>query len=90
MLSGEIRKLEQENQRLQAALKTMQVKLKAEERKPRACEYCKYYLQHYVNVDGNYKPTYCGHCVHGRVKKRMKDESCQYFEFGTYSIRNYV
>lgn len=90
MLSNEIRKLESENQSLREALKTMQVNFEKEKQRPRACEYCKYYLQHYVKVDGGYKPTYCGHCVHGRVKKRVKDESCQYFEVGTFSIRNYV
>lgn len=70
MLSAEIRKLENENEALRDTLEMMQKSLaKKEELKPKACEHCKFYMQHYIKVGTVYQKTYCGHCTHGRKKK---------------------
>ncbi len=81
MLSQEIRKMEQENE----ALKEIVEKLKkSEERKnTRACESCRFYYQHYIKLGySTYAKTYCGHCVHGRVREKKPDGLCNYFEPG--------
>lgn len=90
MLSSEVRSLENENYRLKEAIKSMQKKFGEEQIKPKTCEYCKFYIQHYVKVEGRYAPTYCGHCTHGRIKDRKPKDSCKYFELGTYDIKNFV
>ena len=90
MLSSEVRRLEDENCRLREALASMQKKFDGEPLKPKACEYCKFYIQHYVKVGGQYSETYCGHCTHGRVKDRKPKDSCKYFEAGTYDIKHFA
>ena len=82
MLSAEIRKLENENMALKDTLEMMQRSLaKKEELKPKACEHCKFYMQHYVKVGTVYVKTYCGHCTHGRKKERTPSDTCKYYEF---------
>ena len=88
MLSNDVRKVEQENEQLKEALRELSKKLAADQIKPKACEYCKFYAQHYVKVSCNYAKTYCGHCTHGRIKERKPDNTCKYFELGKWEIKN--
>lgn len=90
MLSSDVRQLENENHRLRKALDSMKEKFGEETPKPKACEYCKFYIQHYIKIDGRYSETYCGHCTHGRVKDRKPKDTCKYFELGTYDIKHLV
>lgn len=90
MLSSEVRCLEDENVRLRDVIEKMKVTQKEAEKKPKACEFCGFFLQHYVKTGNSYVPTYCGHCVHGRIKGRKPDDSCQYFELGNYDIKKYI
>ena len=90
MLSVDVRKLEDENKRLKEAIKQMEVKFEEEQLKPKSCEFCKFYIQHYVKVEGKYLMTHCGHCTHGKVKDRKPKDSCEYFELGTYDIKRFV
>lgn len=53
--------------------------------KPRACERCKFYMQHYIKSGKQYAKTNSGHCVQGRIKARKPGDTCKYFEFGTHS-----
>ena len=82
MLSQEIMKMEQENE----ALKEIVAKLKRTEegkREPRTCEHCRFFYQHYIKIGySTYAKTYCGHCVHGRVREKKPDKFCDYFEPG--------
>lgn len=87
MLAQDVKNLENENYRLKETIKVMQSKFDEEELKPKACEYCKFYIQHYIKVGGNYSQTYCGHCTHGRVKDRKPSDTCKYFEFGNYDTK---
>ena len=88
MLSREIRELENENYVLKEAMKELEKKFEGKAPKPMACEYCMYYIQHYTkNVRGQFISTHCGTCTHGRAKKRKPDETCQYFELGTYDMK---
>lgn len=84
MLSNEVERLENQNRKLRAAIEILQAKFQEDESvaKPMACEYCKFYLRHYVKLEGKFIRTGCGHCVHGRMKKRNPKDSCEYFELG--------
>lgn len=88
MLSSEVRQLENENHMLRESLDSMKKKFGEETPKPKACEYCKFYIQHYMKVDGRYSKTCCGHCTQGRVKGRKPEDTCKYFELGTYDARH--
>lgn len=90
MLSTDVRRLENENASLREALKMMKTQFATEQSKPRACEYCKFFIQHYVRLGNSYDKTYCGHCTHGNCKKRKPDDTCKYFEVGTYETRNVI
>lgn len=87
MLSNDVRQLENENHRLREALSSMEKKLGEENIKPKACECCKFYIQHYVKIGERYAETYCGHCTHGRVKERKPKDTCKYFELGIHNIK---
>lgn len=84
MVSSEVRTLEMENDRLKQAVKALEETVAQDGNHAACCEYCKNYIQHYVKVGLNYTRTYCGHCIHGRIKKRRPEETCKYFEIGTY------
>lgn len=90
MLAQEVRELERENILLKEAVETMRRQFDSEPEKPKACAYCKFYIQHWVKVDGHYKETHCGHCTHGRCKERKPKDSCKYFELGTYDIKHFA
>lgn len=88
MLSSEVRALESENRALKKAIEKLDMKYRETDQRPMACEFCKFYLQHYIHTDGHFMKTGCGHCVHGRCKTRTPEtKSCEYFEMGTYESR---
>lgn len=98
MLSKEIASLEHENQILKNALKELGTKMEQNEvRKPKSCQYCKNYLQHYIKggigYRSEYTPVCFGHCTCGvPLKKGGKkyprpDETCPYFELGTTDMK---
>ena len=85
MVSQEVRALEAENRNLKKTIERLAANFNEKEKRPMACEWCKYFLQHYVYVDGRFTETCCGHCTHGRCKGRKPEtKSCQYFELGSY------
>lgn len=86
MLSNEVRRLETENEKLRLAIKNLQVEHKEDHEKPKACDYCRFYVPHYIKLGEDYIKTYCGHCVHGRVKGRKPQDTCKYFELGNAEI----
>ena len=90
MLSTEVRRLESENAALKEAVEAMKKQFGEDQVKPKACELCQYYLQHYVYTEGRYTKTHCGHCTHGRVKDRKPDDTCKYFEVGTYDTKRFM
>lgn len=100
MLSKEIGNLERENYELKKALQELSMKMEQNTViKPKSCQYCMYYIQHYIK-DGigspsGYTAIHDGHCV-SRVpvkdggKRRPKpDDTCPYFKLGTKEIRFY-
>ena len=49
MVSNEVKRLEHENYLLRSALEEIQEKMNNNAvAKPKSCQYCKYYIQHYV------------------------------------------
>lgn len=94
MLSREIENLEYENRVLKEALEEIKKKMDQNEVvKPKSCQYCKNYIQHYRKVTqgccAEFVPVNDGYCLSGVPicrggKKRPKpDDTCQYFEIGT-------
>lgn len=91
--------MELENRILREALSEIERKMDATNNaKPKACKYCKYFVQHYIK--GGY-PAYTkeyleideGHCAR-RVKTKAggrrnpkPDDTCSYFEIGTQKMR---
>lgn len=46
------------------------------------CKNCAYFQQHYTLDKECCMPVYCGHCTHGRVKKRKPDQmACEHYEY---------
>lgn len=87
MLSNEVERLEDQNRKLKLAIEKLQIKFEEEsgEKRPKACQYCKFYLRHYVKAGNHFLKTGCGHCVHGsRTKTRKPNVSCEYFEIGDH------
>ncbi len=99
MLSNEIKALEQENFILKQALKELEDKMNNNEAlKPKSCQYCKYYVQHYIKggypmYDKEYVEIYEGHCMRGvpiskgGKRKTTPNDTCPYFEIGTKKMR---
>ncbi len=99
MLSTEIRQLESENAALKNALGELSKKMEQNEvLKPKSCQYCENYIQHYIKGGKRYRseyiPIYDGHCASGvPIRKGGKrnpkpDETCPYFELGTPDIKH--
>lgn len=99
MLSNEIARLEMENITLRRALEELNIKMEqGSVLKPKSCQYCKHYIQHYIKGGeggiSEYTPINDGHCVcrvplsKGRKRNPAPDDSCPYFEMGTYETRN--
>lgn len=88
MLSQQVLKLEEENQRLRELLKRADETIP----KPKQCQNCKHYIQHYARVSGgNYHKIYAGHCtckVPMGQRKGKKDpipeDTCLCFEEGLH------
>lgn len=98
MLSKEISKLEQENFILKKELNELKEKMdKNEVQKPKSCQYCKNFVQHFIKGGLGYKseytPIYDGHCTcgvpirKGRKKNPKPDDTCPYFEIGTHEAK---
>lgn len=101
MLSNEIKELENENAALRKALSDLSKKMEGNAvLKPKTCQYCKNYLQHYIKeMPGGlqrFTPVYYGHCISGvplykgGKRKPKPDDTCPYFELGTYNTKDYM
>lgn len=45
------------------------------------CAKCKYYMQHYVFCDGQYRWAYLGHCTQSRLKPRQPSaKACEQYQ----------
>ena len=82
-IASDVRKLERENRELKEVIAERSTK-------PKACEFCKFYIQHYIKQNGRYIETNAGHCFHGRTKDRRPADSCKYFELGRRETERYV
>lgn len=99
MLSSEIEALEYENYVLKKELDELREKMERNEvQKPKSCQYCKNYVQHYIKggppvYTKDYIEIAEGHCTCGvPIKKGGRnrtrpDETCIYFELGTDSTK---
>ena len=76
----EAKALEQENLELKEKIEILKTEINEKGERPQACEYCKYFHQHYGLFDGEYKKINAGHCGRGRVKDKKPDATCDYFE----------
>lgn len=62
--------------------------------KPKSCQYCINYLQHYIKQgyahNSVYVPIDDGHCTRGVKGKRKPKpgDTCPYFEIGKWEMRN--
>lgn len=101
MLSMEIQRLEAENSALKETLRELEKKMDQNQiLKPKSCQYCKYFIQHYIKGGRTYTkeyiPIYFGHCTCGvpvsKGKKRnpKPDDSCPYFELGTHENKIFL
>ncbi|MCD2492759.1 hypothetical protein LQE92_08970 [Lacrimispora sp. NSJ-141] len=100
MISNDVSKLEKENSILKEVLAELSKKMEQNRIvKPKSCQYCKHYLQYYIKggmaYRDEYTPIYNGHCTKGvPIKKGGKrnpkpDDTCVYFEIGTYGTKYY-
>lgn len=97
MLSREVVQLERENDVLKNALKELSAKMEQNAVvKPKSCQYCKNYVQHYMKNGLGYReytPIYDGHCTcgvpvsKGRKRNPKPDDTCPYFEIGTLETK---
>lgn len=85
MLAEDVRKLENENERLAEENRELRILLGDEPPKPMNCGSCMHFIQHYIQVGlCSYMKTYAGHCAHGRtVTKKPDGKTCRYFEQGS-------
>ncbi|MCM1427335.1 MAG: hypothetical protein NC118_12080 [Eubacterium sp.] len=99
MLSDKIAELEHENIILKDALEELGKQIEQNGvRKPRSCQYCKNFIQHYMKYryDGNvvYSPINAGHCIsrvpikNGGKKNPSPEDTCPFFEVGIYEMRH--
>ena len=89
-ISSNVMKLERENRTLREVIAELQEKASRKSAKPEACEFCKFYIQHYIKQDGRYIETNAGHCFHGRTKGRQPADSCKYFELGRRETERHI
>lgn len=94
MLSQEIAAIERENRALKEVIRELKEKMeRAEVPKPKSCQFCKNYVQHYIKggaaFTSKFVPIDEGHCISGvPIKKGGKrrpspEDTCPYFELGT-------
>lgn len=91
MLSEQVTRLEKENKALKMKVELLIQQLESDpDRKPKMCRECKFFIQHYGKGRSGYFKINEGHCVAGRRTKNREAEgkTCEYFEFGSYEIRN--
>lgn len=91
MVASEVARLERENEALRLELMELGKRMEQDtEKKPKACKYCRKYIQHYGKFNGSYSPINAGHCISGMKnckggkRKPNPDDSCPYFELGAY------
>ena len=99
MDSKDAGQLETENNCLRMALEELQKKMEQNQTvKPGTCQYCKYFVQHYIQggypaFTKEYIPINEGHCMRGiPIKKGGKRspgpfESCPFFEIGSSRMK---
>lgn len=85
MLAEDVKKLEQENKRLEAENRELRNILGSDIPKPKKCGNCAHFIQHYISIGiDRYAATHSGHCTHGRtVTKKPDGKTCQYYELGS-------
>lgn len=99
MLAQEIRKLENENYVLKERLQELSKKMEQNKVvKPKSCQYCRHYAQHYIKGGRGYMkeyiPIHAGHCTSGvpiskgGKRKPVPDDTCPYFEIGTFETKH--
>ncbi len=91
MAAEKVRELESENILLKSQLESLR-KICGGAELPKRCEYCKNFIQYYVCAEGEYMPTYSGHCAAGnRVKSRVRttEETCKSFVQKKYG-KNFI
>jgi len=52
----------------------------------KSCENCRYFFQHYIQTNTNYRAVLCGHCFHGKNKKYAPSFLCEQWQDNT--VRN--
>ncbi len=94
MISNEVIRLERENENLKGMLEELSKKMEQKSAaRPKSCQYCMNYIQHYIKGVRGYTPIYDGHCTKGVPIKRggkrnpKPDDTCPYFELGTHEIK---
>ncbi len=94
MLSQEIAAIERENRALKETIRELKEKMeRAEVPKPKSCQFCKNYVQHYIKggvaFTSKFVPIDEGHCVSrvpigkGRKRQPSPEDTCPFFELGT-------
>lgn len=80
-LSEKVRRLERENEELKEENERIKQEY-GDDYKPKKCQECKHFHQHYVKVGMCYLKVNEGHCTAGvrTRKKRNEDDRCQFFE----------
>lgn len=80
-LSTKVCELERENEALKDEIERLK-QLYGDDYKPKRCQECVHFHQHYTKCGSYYFKIDEGHCVAGgRIKKKAaEDERCQFFE----------
>lgn len=80
-LSTKVNELEQENETLKEELERLK-QFYGDDYKPKRCQECKHFNQHYIRCGVHYFKIDEGTCNAGRrmKKKAAEDERCQFFE----------
>lgn len=81
MLSSEVKRLEEERDRLKNEIEIMK-RLYGDGCKPMRCQECMNFVQHYIKAGVRYIKINEGHCVAGKRNrnKKTEDERCQFFQ----------
>lgn len=85
-ISEKVNRIEQENRELKAEIERLRRQY-GEDYKPKNCQQCKRFREHYIYVAGRYMKINEGTCNAGvrLKKKKATDEKCQYFEQRKYT-----
>lgn len=85
MLAEDVRRVEIDNQRLQAENEELRRLLGEEPPKPMDCGSCKNFMEHYIRTSTGYFRVNDGHCmatVRVSGRKTADGKTCRYFELG--------